>query len=89
MLKIPHNLIFTAEGFILNPKRFYVEGQSHAARVIHDKTIKHKEAQIPYLTGLDPYYLLKLMRLWQQGKTLRKTLSPNKNNRTTYAANDQ
>ena len=69
----------TAEDFILIPKLLYVKEQPHAARVLHDNNIKHKKLNYPILTGLDPNYLLKLVRLLQRRKHLRKMLSPNKN----------
>ena len=44
----------TAEEFILIPKHLYVEEQSHAARVLLDDNIKHKNAQLSYLNRLRP-----------------------------------
>ena len=43
----------TAEKFILNPKHLYVEEQPHAARLLHDNSIKHN-AQLSYLHPLRP-----------------------------------
>ena len=44
----------TAEEFILIPKHLYVEEQPHAARLLHDNSIKHKNAQLSYLNPLRP-----------------------------------
>ena len=44
----------TAEELILIPKHLYVKEQPHAARVLHDKNIKHKNAQLSYLNWLRP-----------------------------------
>ena len=44
----------TDKEFILIPKHLYVKEQPHAARVLHDNTIKHKNAQISYLNLLRP-----------------------------------
>ena len=44
----------TSEQFILIPKHLYVKEQPHAARVLHDNTIKHKNAQLTYLNRLRP-----------------------------------
>ena len=44
----------TSEQFILIPKHLYVKEQPHAARVLHDNTIKHKNAQLSYLNRLRP-----------------------------------
>ena len=41
-----------AEEFILTPKHLYVEKQPHAARVLHDINIQHKNAQLSYLSWL-------------------------------------
>ena len=71
--------MMTAEEFILSPKHLYVKEQPHAARVLHDNNIKHKMLNCPILTGLDPNYLHKLVRLLQRRKHLRIMLSPNKN----------
>ena len=38
----------TAEDFILIPRHLSVNEQPHAARVLHDKSIKHKNAQLSY-----------------------------------------
>ena len=42
----------TAEEFILISKHLYAKEQSHAARVLNDNTIKHKNAQLSYLNQL-------------------------------------
>ena len=42
----------TAEEFILIPKELYVKEQSHAARVLHNDNIQHKNAQLSYLNRL-------------------------------------
>ena len=48
----------TAEEFILVPKHLYLKGHPHAARVLHDDSIRHKKKlNYPTLTGLEPYYL--------------------------------
>ena len=70
--------MMTAEEFILIPKHSNVKEQPHAARVLHDN-IKHKMLNCPILIGSDPNYLLKLVRLLQRRRHLRKMLSPNKN----------
>ena len=70
--------MMTAEEFILIPKHLNVKEQPHAARVLDDNNIKHKK-NCPILTGLDPNYLLKVVRLLQRRKHLRIMLSPNKN----------
>ena len=44
----------TAEEFILIPKDFYVKEQPQAARFLHDKSIKYKNAQLSYLIRLTP-----------------------------------
>ena len=44
----------TAEEFILISKHSYDKEQPHAARVLHDNTIKHKNAQLSYLNRLRP-----------------------------------
>ena len=44
----------TAEEFTLIPKQLYVKEQPHAARVLHDNTIKHKNAQLSYFNRLRP-----------------------------------
>ena len=73
----------TAEEFILVPKHLYLKGQPHAACFLHDDSIRHKKKlNYPTLTGLEPYYLLKLVKLLQRRKHLRKKLSPNKNSLT-------
>ena len=54
LLQVPHNLMMTAEEFILIPQRLYVKEQPHAARVLHDNNIKHKKAQLSYLNRLRP-----------------------------------
>ena len=46
--------MMTAEEFILIPKHLYVKEQPHAARVLHDNNIKHKNAQLSYLNRLRP-----------------------------------
>ena len=71
--------MMTAEEFILIPKHLYVKEQPHAARVLHDNNIKHKNAQLSYLNRLRTNYLHKLVRLLQRRKHLRIMLSPNKN----------
>ena len=74
--------MMTAEEFILIPKHLYVKEQPHAARVLHDNNIKHYTVLLnncPILTGLDPNYLHKLVRLLQRRKHLRIMMSPNKN----------
>ena len=54
LFQVPHNLIMTAEEFILIPKHLYVKEQPDAARVLHDNNIKHKNAQLSYLHRLRP-----------------------------------
>ena len=44
----------TAEEIILITKHLYVKEQAHAARVLHDNIIKHKNAQLFYLIRLRP-----------------------------------
>ena len=44
----------TAEDFVLIPKHLYVKEQPHAARVLHDNNIEHKNAQLSYLNRLRP-----------------------------------
>ena len=46
--------MMTAEEFILIPTHLYVKEQPHAARVLHDNNIKHKNAQLSYLNRLRP-----------------------------------
>ena len=46
--------MMSAEEFILIPKHLYVKEQPHAARVLHDNNIKHKNAQLSYLNRLRP-----------------------------------
>ena len=46
--------MMTAEEFILIPKHLYVKEQPHAAHVLHDNNIKHKNAQLSYLNRLRP-----------------------------------
>ena len=76
----------TAEEFILVPKHLYLKEHPHAARVLHGDSIRHKKLNHPTLTGLVPYYLLKLVKLLQRRKHLRKKLSPNKNSVTCKQA---
>ena len=54
LFQVPHNLIMTAEEFILIPKHLYVKEHPHGARVFHGNTIKHKNAQLSYLNLLRP-----------------------------------
>ena len=56
-MEMYHCLIITAEEFILNPKHLYVKEQPHAARVLQNNTIKHKNAQLSYLNRLRPQLL--------------------------------
>ena len=52
LLQVPHNLIKTAEEIILIPKHLFVKEQPHTARVLHDNTIEHQNAQLSYLSRL-------------------------------------
>ena len=54
LLQVPHNLIMTAEEFILIPKHLYVKEHPHAARVLHNDNIQHKNAQLSCLNRLSP-----------------------------------
>ena len=54
LLQVPHNLMMTAEEFILFPKYLYVKEQPHAACVLHDNNINYKIAQLSYLNRLRP-----------------------------------
>ena len=53
-MEMYHCLIITAEELILIPKHLYVKEQPHAARVLQNNTIKHKNAQLSYFNRLRP-----------------------------------
>ena len=54
MLQVFDKLTITAEESISIPKHLYIKEQPQAARVVHDISIKHKNAQLSYLNRLRP-----------------------------------
>ena len=44
----------TAQEFVLIPKHIYIREQPHAARLLHDNSIKYKKPQLSYVNRVSP-----------------------------------